>query len=176
MYIDVWVSWCSPCRKEYPSFHQLEDELHSDDIVFLSVSTDVSIFCWNVGLGGLYDSVKEKKGMQWRVLDDEFEAKFNIYRLPRFILLDKEGRVIGKEMTRSSKLETKRYLMELHAQQKIKEYRIPNLVKVFSAYKNKNFTILGYSLDGGNTGCKAWTAVIEMDSLEWSHVSDLGGW
>ncbi|GEP97663.1 TlpA disulfide reductase family protein [Chitinophaga cymbidii] len=51
----------------------------------------------------------------------------------------------------------------------------PNLVKAFSAYKDKGFTILGVSLD--MPGAKArWMKAIHDDGLTWTHVSDLKGW
>ena len=49
----------------------------------------------------------------------------------------------------------------------------PNVVAAFTKYKNKNFTILGISLDQNK---KNWIDAIKMDGLEWSHVSDLKGW
>lgn len=49
----------------------------------------------------------------------------------------------------------------------------PNIVKAYQEFKNKNFTILGISLDS-NKG--AWTGAIKADSLDWNQVSDLKGW
>lgn len=51
----------------------------------------------------------------------------------------------------------------------------PNVVNAYNQYKDKNFTILGISLD--NPGKKdAWLAAIEKDQLNWTQVSDLNGW
>lgn len=51
----------------------------------------------------------------------------------------------------------------------------PNVVKAFNAFKDKNFTVLGVSLD--NPGKKdAWLAAIEKDGLVWTQLSDLKGW
>ncbi|SMC72921.1 TlpA disulfide reductase family protein [Pedobacter africanus] len=51
----------------------------------------------------------------------------------------------------------------------------PNVVKAYNAYKDKNFTVLGVSLD--NPGKKQdWLNAIEKDGLTWTHVSDLKGW
>lgn len=51
----------------------------------------------------------------------------------------------------------------------------PNLVKAFKTFENKNFTVLGVSLD--QPGKKeAWLAAIEKDGLPWTHVSDLQFW
>ncbi len=52
----------------------------------------------------------------------------------------------------------------------------PNLVKAYETYMDKDFTILGYSLDGGPSAFESWTGAIEKDGLVWNHVSDLGGW
>ncbi|WP_321285435.1 TlpA disulfide reductase family protein [uncultured Sunxiuqinia sp.] len=52
----------------------------------------------------------------------------------------------------------------------------PNLVRAYNKFKDKKFTILGYSLDGGNNALKAWGDAIEKDGLVWNQISDLSGW
>ncbi len=49
----------------------------------------------------------------------------------------------------------------------------PNVVKAYNQFKNKNFTIVGVSLDEDKA---AWQAAIMKDNLTWKHVSDLKGW
>jgi peroxiredoxin len=49
----------------------------------------------------------------------------------------------------------------------------PNVVKTYNAFKNKNFTVLGVSLDQDKT---RWLEAIKKDGLTWSHVSDLKYW
>jgi peroxiredoxin len=51
----------------------------------------------------------------------------------------------------------------------------PNVVKTYNEFKDKNFTILGVSLDREN-GREAWLKAIEKDQLTWHHVSDLKYW
>ena len=51
----------------------------------------------------------------------------------------------------------------------------PNLVKAYHAYKDKNFTVLGVSLDQPNAREK-WLKAIEKDQLTWTQVSDLAFW
>lgn len=51
----------------------------------------------------------------------------------------------------------------------------PNVVKVYNKYKDRNFTVLGVSLD--QAGKKdAWLAAIQHDGLTWTQVSDLNYW
>jgi peroxiredoxin len=49
----------------------------------------------------------------------------------------------------------------------------PNVVAAFNRFKDKNFTILGVSLDQKKD---AWQEAIKKDGLAWSHVSDLKYW
>lgn len=49
----------------------------------------------------------------------------------------------------------------------------PNLVAAYNKYKNKNFTILGVSLDKTKD---AWLEAIKKDGLTWTHISDLKFW
>jgi peroxiredoxin len=49
----------------------------------------------------------------------------------------------------------------------------PNVVKAFTEFKTKNFTVLGVSLD---TSHDKWVEAIVKDGLQWPHVSELKGW
>jgi len=51
----------------------------------------------------------------------------------------------------------------------------PGLVKAYDQYKNKNFTMLGVSIDKQNDR-KAWLNAIHHDGLTWTQVSDLKFW
>ncbi|MCR8557414.1 AhpC/TSA family protein [Mucilaginibacter sp. BJC16-A38] len=51
----------------------------------------------------------------------------------------------------------------------------PNVVRVYNKYKDKNFTILGVSLDKAE-GRADWLAAIKSDGLTWTEVSDLKFW
>ena len=49
----------------------------------------------------------------------------------------------------------------------------PYVVRAYNKYKNKNFTVLGVSLDEEK---EAWLSAIKEDRLTWKHISDLKGW
>lgn len=51
----------------------------------------------------------------------------------------------------------------------------PNVVAAFNKFKDKNFTILGVSLDRPD-GKEAWLKAVADDKLDWTHVSDLKWW
>jgi peroxiredoxin len=49
----------------------------------------------------------------------------------------------------------------------------PNVVATYNRFKDKNFTVLGVSLDKTK---EPWLEAIKADGLAWTHVSDLKGW
>lgn len=49
----------------------------------------------------------------------------------------------------------------------------PNVLRAYKKFKDKNFTILGVSLDQNK---QSWLNAIQQDGLQWTQVSDLGGW
>jgi peroxiredoxin len=51
----------------------------------------------------------------------------------------------------------------------------PNVVAAYNAFKDKNFTVLGVSLDRAE-GKANWLQAIKDDNLTWTHVSDLQFW
>ena len=49
----------------------------------------------------------------------------------------------------------------------------PNVVRAYNKFKDKNFTVLGVSLDQTK---EAWMEAIKKDNLTWTHISDLKHW
>ncbi|RKD14374.1 alkyl hydroperoxide reductase [Pelobium manganitolerans] len=49
----------------------------------------------------------------------------------------------------------------------------PNLVATYHRFKNRNFTVLGFSLDDNE---EAWKKAIVSDKLDWAQVSELRQW
>jgi alkyl hydroperoxide reductase subunit AhpC len=49
----------------------------------------------------------------------------------------------------------------------------PNVVAAYQQFKDKNFTVLGVSLDKDKD---AWVNAIKDDGLTWTHISDLKQW
>lgn len=38
--LNIWATWCGPCRKEIPDFIEIQEEMRSDDVLFVGVSLD----------------------------------------------------------------------------------------------------------------------------------------
>ena len=102
VYIDMWATWCGPCKGEMPSLLELEKRFEGKDILFVSLSIDKNkdIELWkqtieNMGLGG----IQLHLGENWDWLKIFMPASMSV---PRFVLLDREGKFIDANMTRPS--------------------------------------------------------------------------
>ena len=95
VFIDIWASWCGPCRAQIPALKKLEEELKGKNIVFISISCDKNAKDWK-------QAVAEEK-LEGIILhtagDNSFLEAYGIKSIPRFILLDKEGNILDDSMT-----------------------------------------------------------------------------
>ena len=109
VYIDMWATWCAPCRREMPYLKELEEKFSGAEIVFLGLSTDRDKTKWEemVRQGGL-TGVQLYLGPQ-----SAFQKAYRIDGIPRFILLDKEGKIIDNNMSRPSQEVTAQTLESL---------------------------------------------------------------
>ena len=113
VYIDMWATWCGPCKGEMPSLLKLEEEFAGEDILFVSLSIDRNkdIDLWKktieeMGLGG----IQLHLGENWEWLKIFMPASMSV---PRFVLLDREGKFINSSMTRPSDKATAEKFREL---------------------------------------------------------------
>ena len=103
--VDFWASWCGPCVKEIPHLKKAYEEYHKKGFEIMSVSIDRKKSQWLKAL--------DKYDMPWiSVIDNEknedkiTQRLYYVPTIPRTILLDKEGKVIGKDF-RGPALEAK---------------------------------------------------------------------
>ena len=109
VYIDIWATWCGPCTGELPHLKELEKKMHGKKIVFVSISCDKDKAAW--------EKMVKEKGLEGVQLhnggDRAFMDAFGVKFVPRFILLDKKGKVVNANMTRPSNAETEKTLKAL---------------------------------------------------------------
>lgn len=109
VYIDVWATWCGPCRGELPHLKELEHQFKGKNIAFVSISCDQDKEAWKKMVNS-----EKLEGIQLHTGGDrEFMQAYMISGIPRFILLDREGKIISADMTRPSNLKTAATLREL---------------------------------------------------------------
>lgn len=100
VYVDVWATWCPPCRAEIPHLQKIEKQYHDKNLVFVSISVDK-----------VADKAKWKKmikdnkmgGVQvFAGKDDTFTKGYKINGIPRFILINPEGNIANADAPRPS--------------------------------------------------------------------------
>lgn len=109
--IDVWATWCGPCKMEIPHLKKLEEYFHGKDVVFVSICAYDNELKWREMV-----EAKQLGGVQLYASkqNTEFLDLYQIKGIPRFILIDKKGRIISSQSKRPSdpalKLEIETYL------------------------------------------------------------------
>ncbi|WP_299224006.1 TlpA disulfide reductase family protein [uncultured Psychroserpens sp.] len=109
VYVDIWATWCGPCKREIPSLKKVEEQFHNKNIEFVSISVDdekrsgtkeKAFEAWN-------KMVKDKNlgGIQlfsdnaWK---SDFVRNYKVDGIPRFILIDPDGNIVTPDAPRPS--------------------------------------------------------------------------
>ena len=99
-YIDVWATWCIPCRGEIPALKELEKKFHGKDVAFVSISIDQNKDEWKE-----FVKSEDLKGVQLfaeNAFDSQFIQDYGIRQIPTFIIIDKEGKIVNADAPRPS--------------------------------------------------------------------------
>lgn len=100
VYVDIWASWCQPCRGEIPHLQALEKSLGRKDVTFVSISVDQDPAAWQ-------KAAKEfnLEGNQLINSDAGLCKALNVRFIPRFMLVDPEGNIVNADAPRPSSVE-----------------------------------------------------------------------
>lgn len=88
VYIDLWASWCIPCRKEIPFLQKLEKAYEGKNIAFVSISLDKKSSTWKSTLEAL-----QMHGHQLFGGESAFAEQLNVTSIPHFLLYDPDGKL-----------------------------------------------------------------------------------
>ncbi len=100
VYIDVWATWCGPCKVEIPHLEKLQEQFHDKAVAFVSISIDQNADAWA-------KMVKEKNMTGTQLLADnagnsQICKDYKIKGIPRFILIDQAGNIVNAQADRPS--------------------------------------------------------------------------
>ena len=102
VYIDVWATWCGPCKREIPFLKEMDEAYKGKNIAFVSLSID-KMEHKEKWLKMIQD--EDLKGIQIMADKDwnsDFVTAYNIEGIPRFILVDQEGNILNSNAPRPS--------------------------------------------------------------------------
>ncbi|MEY8848603.1 TlpA family protein disulfide reductase [Psychroserpens sp. XS_ASV72] len=109
VYVDIWATWCGPCKREIPSLKKVEEQFHGQNIEFVSISVDDE----------KRSGTKEKAFEAWKKMVDDknlggiqlfsdnawqsdFVRAYQVNGIPRFILIDPDGNIVSPDAPRPS--------------------------------------------------------------------------
>lgn len=103
VYIDLWATWCAPCRAEIPFLRKIETDFHDKNIAFVSISMDQER-----EYKKLKNLVQDKNltGVQLYAngqgYESDFAKAYGVGFIPRFILIDPDGNIVDANAPRPS--------------------------------------------------------------------------
>ena len=102
VYVDVWATWCGPCKREIPHLKELDAAYENKAIDFVSLSIDKQ-----EDKEKWLKMVQDENLQGIQILADndwnsDFVKAYNITGIPRFILIDKEGNILDADAPRPS--------------------------------------------------------------------------
>lgn len=107
--IDFWASWCQPCRRENPNVVKMYNEFKDKGLEILGVSLDQDEAKWKEAI--------KADGLTWPQISDlkawgsELAAKYEIKGIPATFLLDKEGKIVAKNLRGQALVDKMKELM-----------------------------------------------------------------
>lgn len=100
VYIDFWASWCGPCMGEMPASKTLRESEVGKKVTFVYISIDSKEDKWKAAV-----SAKDIKGynlISLNGMEDDLANKYQFPYIPRYVLIDKEGKIADDNAKRPS--------------------------------------------------------------------------
>mgnify|MGYP001191517142 CR=1 FL=1 len=90
LYLDFWATWCGPCIQQSPHFEALSKEYAGKDILFIPISQDTNLKAWKDFLGA-----HKKELPQYNSVDNNAHTNWQIFYIPRFVVIDKDFNIVN---------------------------------------------------------------------------------
>jgi len=117
VYLDVWASWCGPCRQQFPHAKTLKEgfsKKEQKDIVFLFISIDNTEDAWRKAIESL--GIEGMHGFSPGGWGATITSEFGITSIPRYLIFDKKGTLTHPNAPRPSDPSLPAMLRQLMAQ------------------------------------------------------------
>ena len=95
VFLNVWATWCEPCREEMPSMQTLYDDFKGNkDFVMLAVSQDTK------GRASVAPYVA-KNGYHFTILldpENKISETYDVSGVPETFIIDRKGQIVAHHM------------------------------------------------------------------------------
>ena len=100
VYIKVWATWCSPCIRSFPDLDTLATVFAEEDLAILCISYERDQEAWRTFL-----EENEVAGIHISVEPESFRENYLFASIPRYFLIDAEGRIVDAKAPTPDKQE-----------------------------------------------------------------------
>lgn len=91
--LDVWATWCAPCRHEFPRLDHLQAALGDKDLAVVAVSVDRG---GRAQVDRFYDEVKIKTLPEYLDPSGVSATELQLRGLPTTLILDRDGQELAR--------------------------------------------------------------------------------
>ena len=92
--IDFWASWCTPCRKQFPDFKKVSSETVKGNLFqVIGVALEADEKSWEKAI--INDRLPWINLIDTTAFQGKIAEKFNIRFIPRNLLVDQRGKIVG---------------------------------------------------------------------------------
>ena len=110
-YIDVWATWCGPCKREIPHMAKLVEHFKGNDkVLLISISVDENVEAWKKMIAD--DKPDWPQYNIFGKTNAQFSKDWGITGIPRFIMIDEDGNIFAADASRPSDEKTAKTIEE----------------------------------------------------------------
>ena len=91
--LNIWATWCGPCRKEMPTLDRLQSQLGSQEFEVVALSIDRG---GQVAVKSFYDEIDIRALAVYVDATTDAQGQLGIVGVPTTLLIDPEGREIAR--------------------------------------------------------------------------------
>lgn len=109
VYIDLWATYCIPCIGQIPALKALDKKYEGRNIRFVSISVDATK---DKQKWKNFVAANKLTGIQLFAngTESEFHKYFNVFGIPRFILIGPDGKVLAEDALQATDPELQKQL------------------------------------------------------------------
>lgn len=100
IYVDLWASWCAPCRSGMPAAKKLREQFKGKDVVFIYLAINDTMQDWRRAVGSCET---DYLGENYRILNSEdsrFLREIKHTKIPHMLLYDRTGKLVDRDAPR----------------------------------------------------------------------------
>jgi thiol-disulfide isomerase/thioredoxin len=94
IYVDFWASWCAPCLEEMPNAEILRNKYADQNVTFVYLTLDDKKANWSSAIGKAHLEGIKDNYLILNLKTSPMIKSFQIASIPRYLLYDKEGKLV----------------------------------------------------------------------------------